>query len=32
MRVVTMVLAVGTFAISESIFYIANSHKFGSNI
>ena len=27
-----MVLAVGTFAISESIFYIANSHKLGYNI
>ena len=27
-----MVLAVGTFAISESVFYISNLHKSGSNI
>ena len=29
---VRVVLAVGTFAISESIFYIPNLHKSGSNI
>ena len=27
-----MVLAVGIFVISESIFYIANSHKSGSEV
>ena len=30
--VVRMVLVVGTFAISESIFYIANSHKSGFKV
>jgi hypothetical protein len=32
LTVVRVVLAVGTFAISESIFYIPNLHKSGSNI